>query len=68
MRPIPSGAKSSSSSSNGGGNHVADEMFPEGGQCMEFDETSSPAAMIDLTANDKYVHQDFFNSFGDLFE
>lgn len=64
MRPIP-GAKASNS--NGTGNHVADEMFPEGGQCMDFEE-SPGTAMMDLTANDKYVHTDFFNNFGDLFD
>lgn len=63
MKPLP-GSKSNNSNSS---NHVADEMFPEGGQCMDFEENTG-GAMMDLTANDKTVHHDFYNNFGDLFD
>jgi len=49
---------------------VADEMFPEGaGPYMEFDEAGGSASLlIDLTANEKAVHADFFNDFDDLYD
>ncbi|XP_077965459.1 COP9 signalosome complex subunit 9-like [Styela clava] len=50
---------------------VADEMFPEGAY-SELDEasvgTSSSVHMVDITANEKAVHSDFYNNFEDLFD
>ena len=53
----------------GGSNVVADEMFPEGagGQYMDMEEAGG-SNIIDLTANEKSVHADFFNDFEDLFD
>lgn len=47
---------------------VADEMFPEGaGPFMELDEAGgSSGLLMDLAANEKDVHADFFNDFEDL--
>lgn len=49
---------------------VVDEMFPEGaGPYMELEEGGSASGMLmDLAANEKCVHLDFFNSFDDLFD
>lgn len=49
---------------------VADEMFPEGiGPFMDLDEVASGSALaIDLTQNEKLVHNDFFNQFDDLMD
>ncbi|RWS28381.1 myeloma-overexpressed gene 2 protein-like protein [Leptotrombidium deliense] len=51
-------------------NVVADEMFPEGGHYMDVDDSSAHCSnlMIDLTANEKFVHNDFFNNFDDLLD
>ncbi|KAJ8955633.1 hypothetical protein NQ318_001464 [Aromia moschata] len=42
---------------------VADEMFPEGaGPYMDLEEAGgSSGLLMDLTANEKAVHADFFN-------
>ncbi|ELU18864.1 hypothetical protein CAPTEDRAFT_161613 [Capitella teleta] len=42
---------------------VADEMFPEGaGAYMDVEEAGgSTALLMDLAANEKSVHADFFN-------
>ncbi|KAK7484737.1 hypothetical protein BaRGS_00024022 [Batillaria attramentaria] len=42
---------------------VADEMFPEGvGPYMEIEEAGgSSALLMDLAANEKAVHADFYN-------
>lgn len=48
---------------------VVDEMFPEGagGSYMDMEESTGPSGMIvDLTSNEKAVHGDFCNNFGDL--
>lgn len=49
---------------------VADEMFPEGaGPYMDIEEAGgSSALLMDLAANEKSVHSDFFNEFEDLFD
>jgi len=56
---------------------VADEMFPDGPGALDFvdvedgvrDGLSGPAGLMsDLTANEKTVHADFYNKFGDLFD
>lgn len=49
---------------------VADEMFPEGaGSYMDMEEAGgSTALLMDLAANEKAVHSDFFNDFDDLFD
>jgi len=56
---------------------VADEMFPDGPGALDFvdvedgvrDGLSGPAGLLsDLTANEKTVHADFYNKFGDLFD
>uniref|UniRef100_A0A0B6Y0P1 COP9 signalosome complex subunit 9 n=1 Tax=Arion vulgaris TaxID=1028688 RepID=A0A0B6Y0P1_9EUPU len=49
---------------------VADEMFPEGaGSYMEMEEAGgSSALLMDLAANEKAVHSDFFNEFDDLYD
>ncbi|GAB6019873.1 COP9 signalosome complex subunit 9 [Chamberlinius hualienensis] len=52
-------------------NVVADEMFPEGaGPYMDLEEAggSSVQLLMDLAANEKSVHADFFNEFDDLFD
>lgn len=50
---------------------VADEMFPDGPYGMHMNmETDDGAGggsnMMDLTANEKFVHADFYNDFDDL--
>ncbi|CAI9729445.1 Hypothetical predicted protein [Octopus vulgaris] len=49
---------------------VADEMFPEGvGTYMDIEEAGgSSALLMDLAANEKSVHRDFYNDFEDLFD
>ncbi|XP_055625500.1 COP9 signalosome complex subunit 9 [Toxorhynchites rutilus septentrionalis] len=49
---------------------VADEMFPEGpGPFMDLEEAGgSTGLLMDLAANEKDVHADFFNDFEDLFD
>ncbi|XP_023017523.1 COP9 signalosome complex subunit 9 [Leptinotarsa decemlineata] len=49
---------------------VADEMFPEGaGAYMDLEEAGGTSGLLmDLTANDKAVHADFFNDFIDLYD
>ncbi|XP_059609048.1 COP9 signalosome complex subunit 9 [Phlebotomus argentipes] len=49
---------------------VADEMFPEGaGPFMDLEEAGgSSGLLMDLAANEKDVHADFFNAFEDLFD
>uniref|UniRef100_T1KGW3 COP9 signalosome complex subunit 9 n=1 Tax=Tetranychus urticae TaxID=32264 RepID=T1KGW3_TETUR len=65
MRPISMvGSKPGGSN---GSSVVVDEMFPEGGHFMDFDDPSG-TVMMDLTSNDKYVHTDFFNEFEDIFD
>ena len=52
------------------GHQVADEMFPDGPFEMHNMETEEMAAggssLMDLTANEKLVHTDFYNNFDDL--
>ncbi|NXO25363.1 CSN9 protein, partial [Cisticola juncidis] len=44
---------------------AVDEMFPEGaGPYVDLDEVR----LMDLAANEKAVHADFFNDFEDLFD
>ncbi|KXJ28257.1 Myeloma-overexpressed gene 2 protein-like [Exaiptasia diaphana] len=47
-----------------------DEMFPDGDSgWMEMDEAGSGGAMlIELAANERAVHSDFYNAFDDLFD
>ncbi|KAB0381626.1 hypothetical protein FD755_003543 [Muntiacus reevesi] len=47
-----------------------DEMFPEGaGPYVDLDEAGgSTGLLMDLAANEKAVHADFFNDFEDLFD
>ncbi|XP_038207284.1 COP9 signalosome complex subunit 9 [Zerene cesonia] len=49
---------------------AADEMFPEGvGPYMDLEEAGGPSNLLmDLAANEKAVHGDFFNDFEDLFD
>ncbi|KAG5881392.1 hypothetical protein JTB14_012008 [Gonioctena quinquepunctata] len=49
---------------------VADEMFPEGaGPYMDLEEAGgSSGLLMDLTANEKAVHADFFNDFDDFYD
>jgi len=48
---------------------AVDEMFPEGANFMELDEPTGPSGLLlDLAANDKDVHADFYNDFEDLFD
>ncbi|XP_041785794.1 COP9 signalosome complex subunit 9 isoform X1 [Anopheles merus] len=49
---------------------VADEMFPEGpGPFMDLEEAGgSSGLLMDLAANEKDVHADFYNDFEDLFD
>jgi hypothetical protein len=49
---------------------VADEMFPEGaGPFMDMEEVGGSSGLVmDLTANEKLVHSDFFNDFEDLLD
>uniref|UniRef100_A0A8C0QFB0 COP9 signalosome complex subunit 9 n=5 Tax=Canis lupus TaxID=9612 RepID=A0A8C0QFB0_CANLF len=49
---------------------AADEMFPEGpGPYVDLDEAGgSTGLLMDLAANEKAVHADFFNDFEDLFD
>jgi hypothetical protein len=51
---------------------VADEMFPEGaGPYMDVDDfqgSGSNSLLMDLAANEKSVHADFFNDVDDLFD
>ncbi|XP_034231415.1 uncharacterized protein LOC117639655 [Thrips palmi] len=51
-------------------NVVVDEMFPEGaGPYMDIDEPGgSSGLLMDLAANEKSVHTDFFNQFDDLYD
>jgi len=52
----------------GTNNVVADEMFPEP-HFMDFEESSTTSNIfMDLSTNDKYVHNDFFNAFDDIFD
>lgn len=47
---------------------AADEMFPEeAGPFMDLEEAGgSSGLLMDLAANEKDVHADFFNNFDDL--
>ena len=49
---------------------VADEMFPEGtGAYMDLEEAGgSSGLLMDLAANEKAVHADFFNDFDDHYD
>ncbi|KAK3931351.1 COP9 signalosome complex subunit 9 [Frankliniella fusca] len=49
---------------------VVDEMFPEGaGPYVDIDEAGgSSGLLMDLAANEKSVHTDFFNQFDDLYD
>ncbi|XP_039763842.1 COP9 signalosome complex subunit 9 [Pararge aegeria] len=49
---------------------AADEMFPEGvGPYMDLEEAGGPSNLLmDLAANEKAVHAEFFNDFEDLFD
>ncbi|XP_067233844.1 COP9 signalosome complex subunit 9 [Chanodichthys erythropterus] len=49
---------------------AVDEMFPEGaGPYVDLDEAGgSTGLLMDLAANEKAVHSDFFNDFEDLFD
>ncbi|AWP03822.1 putative myeloma-over [Scophthalmus maximus] len=49
---------------------AVDEMFPEGaGPYVDLDEAGgSTGLLMDLAANEKAVHCDFFNDFEDLFD
>ncbi|XP_015113953.1 COP9 signalosome complex subunit 9 [Diachasma alloeum] len=49
---------------------VADEMFPEGaGPYMDLEEAGGLSNLLmDLAANEKAVHADFFNDFEDLYD
>ncbi|XP_076098787.1 COP9 signalosome complex subunit 9-like [Mytilus galloprovincialis] len=49
---------------------AVDEMFPEGaGPYMDIEEAGgSSALLMDLAANEKSVHADFYNDFDDLFD
>ncbi|KAE8740319.1 hypothetical protein FOCC_FOCC014167 [Frankliniella occidentalis] len=49
---------------------VVDEMFPEGaGPYVDIDEAGgSSGLLMDLAANEKSVHTDFFNQFEDLYD
>ncbi|KAM4043383.1 COP9 signalosome complex subunit 9 [Anomaloglossus baeobatrachus] len=49
---------------------AVDEMFPEGaGPYVDLDEAGgSTGLLMDLAANEKAVHLDYFNDFGDLFD
>lgn len=52
------------------GNVAADEMFPDGGgSFMDLDEAGGTSGLLmDLAANEKSVHADFFNDFEDIFD
>jgi hypothetical protein len=47
-----------------------DEMFPEGaGPYMDLEETGgSSGLLMDLAANEKAIHADFFNDFNNLYD
>ncbi|OWJ99315.1 hypothetical protein Celaphus_00009455 [Cervus elaphus hippelaphus] len=49
---------------------AVDEMFPKGaGPYVDLDEAGgSTGLLMDLAANEKAVHADFFNDFEDLFD
>ncbi|KAM4770780.1 COP9 signalosome complex subunit 9 [Rhinophrynus dorsalis] len=49
---------------------AVDEMFPEGaGPYVDLDEAGgSTGLLMDLAANEKAVHSDFFNAFEDMFD
>jgi len=49
---------------------VADELFPEGaGPYMDLEEVGDFSGLLmDLAANEKAVHADFFNDFDDLYD
>lgn len=49
---------------------AVDEMFPEGaGPYMDLDEAGgSTGLLMDLAANEKAVHADFFNDSENLFD
>ena len=48
---------------------VADEMFSDGMGISEMDDSGNASGMLmDLSANEKTVHADFFNDFDDLFD
>jgi len=53
------------------GTVAADEMFPDGGggPYMDLDEAGGTTGLLmDLAANEKSVHADFFNDFEDIFD
>ncbi|KAM8849738.1 COP9 signalosome complex subunit 9 isoform 2-T2 [Spinachia spinachia] len=58
------------SNSTGAMKPAVDEMFPEGaGPYVDLDEAGgSTGLLMDLAANEKAVHSDFFNDFEDLFD
>ncbi|XP_063235263.1 COP9 signalosome complex subunit 9 [Bacillus rossius redtenbacheri] len=49
---------------------AVDEMFPEGaGPYAEMEEAEGSCRLLmDLAANEKAVHADFFNDFDDLYD
>ncbi|XP_055372709.1 COP9 signalosome complex subunit 9 [Condylostylus longicornis] len=47
---------------------VVDEMFPEGAGFMDLDEAGGSSGLLDLAANEKHVHADFYNDFEDIFD
>ncbi|XP_037950172.1 COP9 signalosome complex subunit 9 [Teleopsis dalmanni] len=47
---------------------AADEMFPEGGFIDLEDSGTAAVMLMDIATNDKQVHADFYNDFGDLFD
>ncbi|XKL65191.1 hypothetical protein PGB90_005277 [Kerria lacca] len=48
---------------------VADEMFSDGTGISEMDDSANTSVVLmDLSANEKTVHADFFNDFEDLFD
>lgn len=48
---------------------VADEMFSDGMGISEMDDSGTGGVVLmDLSANEKTVHADFFNDFEDLFD
>nr|XP_020667236.1 COP9 signalosome complex subunit 9 [Pogona vitticeps] len=57
-------------SSSGMMKPAVDEMFPEGaGPYVDLDEAGgSTGLLMDLAANEKAVHADFFNNFEDMFD
>lgn len=52
-------------------NHViADEMFPEGSSSLDNADSSVGYQPMEICmhGNEKMLHSDFYNDFGDLFE